>query len=119
MIGSHGLALWVTTPAYLLLLWPRRTTALTTTLALGAGAVALLDLCYQNSGWIQFGYRFSLDYAPVLIVLLALGDRVFGRGFKAMLAVAVAVNLFGAVTFDRMPQFYHRDLSQRTIFQPD
>jgi hypothetical protein len=119
MIGSHGLALWVTTPVYLLLLWPRRTGALTTILALGAGAVALLDLCYQNSGWIQFGYRFSLDYAPVLIVLLALGGRPFGRGFKALLALSVAVNLFGAVTFDRMPRFYHRDLSQRTIFQPD
>jgi hypothetical protein len=90
-----------------------------TTLALGAGATALLDLCYQNSGWIQFGHRFSLDYAAVLIVLLALGGRRFGRGFHALVIAGVVVNLFGALTFDRMPAFYHRDLSQRTIFQPD
>ena len=59
-------------------------------------AVAIPDLCYQNSGWIQFGYRFALDYMPLLIVLLALGRRRFGPGFYACLVFAVAVNAFGA-----------------------
>ena len=31
-------------------------------------------LFYQNTGWRQFGYRFSNDYAPLLFVLLAIGD---------------------------------------------
>jgi hypothetical protein len=119
MISRHGLALWVTTPALLLVLWPRRTSLLTTACALAAGAVALANLCYQNSGWIQFGYRFSLDYAPLLFVLLALGGRRFGAAFHALLALAVAINLFGAITFDRMPRFYDSDGTQRVIFQPD
>jgi hypothetical protein len=119
MIGRHGLALWVTTPAFLLLLWPRERPLLLTSLTVGAAMVALLDLCYQNSGWIQFGYRFSLDYAVVLIAMLAVGGRRFGRGFLAMLVLAVVVNLFGAVTFDRVGRFYSKDSSQRVIFQPD
>jgi hypothetical protein len=119
MISRHGLALWVTTPALLLVLWPRRTSLLTTACALAAGAVALADLCYQNSGWIQFGYRFSLDYAPLLFVLLALGGRRFGAAFYTLLVLAVAINLFGAITFDRVPRFYDQDGSQRIIFQPD
>jgi hypothetical protein len=119
MISRHGLALWVTTPALLLVLWPRRTSLLTTSLALAAGAVALANLCYQNSGWIQFGYRFSLDYAPFLFALLALGGRRFGKVFYALLVLAVAINLFGAITFDRMHRFYDSDASQRVIFQPD
>jgi hypothetical protein len=119
MISRHGLALWVTTPALLLVLWPRRTSLLMTALALAAAAVALANLCYQNSGWIQFGYRFSLDYAPLLFALLALGGRRFGKVFYALLVLAVAINLFGAVTFDRMHRFYDSDASQRVIFQPD
>ena len=58
-INTHGLALWVTTPAYVWLLWPRRTGWLWWSLAITAGTVALADLLYQNSGWLQFGYRFS------------------------------------------------------------
>jgi hypothetical protein len=119
MISRHGLALWVTTPALLLVLWPKRTSLLMTALALAAGAVALADLCYQNSGWIQFGYRFSLDYAPLLFALLALGGRRFGKVFYALLVLAVAINLFGAITFDRVHSFYDTDASQRHIFQPD
>jgi hypothetical protein len=118
-ISRHGLALWVTTPALLLVLWPKRSSLLTTALALAAGAVALADLCYQNSGWVQFGYRFSLDYAVLLFALLALGGRRFGAWFYALFCWAVAINLFGAITFDRIERFYDRDATQRVIFQPD
>lgn len=118
-ISRHGLALWFTTPNYLWVLWPKRVRALMVALAVGAGCTALVDLCYQNSGWIQFAYRFSLDYSVVLIALLALGGRRFGPGFYAMLGFAILVNTFGAITFDRMPVFYDRDLSQNVIFQPD
>ena len=68
-------------------------------------AVALLDLLYQNSGWIQFGYRFSLDYSVSLFALLALGGRRFGVGFRALLRWRCAVNLFGAITFDPRQPF--------------
>jgi hypothetical protein len=118
-IGGHGLALWFTTPALLLTLWPKRVSPTMVGLYLSAACVALLDLCYQNTGWIQFGYRFALDYMALLIALLALGGRRFGPGFYLFLLFAVAVNFFGAVTFDRMPQFYHQDMTQRIIFQPD
>jgi len=88
-------------------------------LYLSAGLIALLNLCYQNSGWIQFGYRFSLDYMPMLIVLLALGGRRFGPIFALVLAFAIAVNSFGAATFDRSWQFYDNDWTQNRLFQPD
>jgi hypothetical protein len=118
-ISRHGLALWVTTPALLLVLWPKRVRFMTTALALAAGAVALANLCYQNSGWVQFAYRFSLDYSLALFALLAIGGRRFGAGFYALLVVAIAINLFGAITFDRVPRFYDTDPTQRVLFQPD
>ncbi len=118
-ISRHGLALWVTTPQLLLVLWPKRSSPAMTALMLGAGAVALLDLLYQNSGWVQFGYRFGLDYMIPLFALLALGGRRFGLGFRGLLPWALAVNLFGAITFDRNSRFYDTDPTQQVLFQPD
>src|SRR5581483_7025267 len=72
-INAHGLALWITSPFYLWCLWPRRTGGLFWATLVTTACVAAPDLLYQNTGWIQFGYRFSNDFAPFLIVLLALG----------------------------------------------
>ena len=118
-ISRHGLALWVTSPALLPLLWPKKVTGLMGGLFVTTAIVAVLDLCYQNSGWVQFGYRFSLDYMPALIVLLALSRRRFGGIWLAALGFAIAVNLFGAITFDRGGAFYDDDNTQERLFQPD
>ncbi len=119
MISRHGLALWVTSPALLPLLWPKKITGLMTGLFVTTAIVAILDLCYQNSGWVQFGYRFSLDYMPMLIVLLALSRRRFGGLWLTALGFAIVVNTFGAVTFDRAAMFYDDDGTQERLFQPD
>ena len=39
----------------------------------------VLVLLYQNSGWRQFGYRFSNDYAVLLFMLIALGLEIGDR----------------------------------------
>jgi hypothetical protein len=70
---------------------------------------------------MQFGYRFSNDYAVFLFVLLAVTRPRFGVPFTAAAVWAVAVNSFGAATFDRgdWKKFYFEDASQKTIYQPD
>ena len=122
-MSRHGLALWVTTPALWLALWPRplprETRRVVIFLFTATAAVAVWNLCYQNSGWIQFGYRFALDYLPLLFVILALGRRPFRAGFFVLLLWSVAINLFGAITFDRAWHYYDGDASQDVIFQPD
>jgi hypothetical protein len=118
-ISLHGLALWFTTPNLLWVLWPKTASVDTVALALPALLIAVLNLCYQNSGWVQFGYRFALDYMPFLIVMLALGGRRFGPAFYACLLFAVSVNAFGAATFDRAWRFYDNDRTQNRVFQPD
>jgi hypothetical protein len=105
-ISGHGLALWVTTPAFLLLLWPARTNRLHRALWVTTALVAIPSLLYQNTGWVQFGYRFSLDYTAFLVLLLAVGGRRLGRVARGLIVAGVLVNLFGAVTFGRDWQFY-------------
>jgi hypothetical protein len=118
-VSRHGLALWFTTPVLLLTLWPRRVTATMVALYVAVGLVAGVNLLYQNTGWVQFGYRFALDYLVLAVVLLALGGRRFGGGVWLLAAFAVVVNTFGALTFDRAPQYYDRDATQKRVFQPD
>ena len=119
VISRHGLALWFTTPQVLLAAHPKRTTPVFVALALAVVPVAVFDLCYQNSGWVQFGYRFALDYLPAVFAMIALSGRRFGAGFVALLVFAIGVNTFGVVTFDRMFQYYDGDGTQNVIFQPD
>jgi hypothetical protein len=118
-ITRHGLALWLTTPNLLWSVWPKRVDSTIVALWAGVLPTALCTLLYQNTGWVQFGYRFSLDYLPLLLVLVALSQRRFGALFMAFAAFAVLLNTFGAVTFDRYPQFYDTDATQEVIFQPD
>jgi hypothetical protein len=110
-ISGHGLAMWFTTPLLFLVLWPRDRGVLHRSLWITVACVAIPTLFYQNSGWFQFGYRFSLDYLVLLLVLVAVGGRPLGRVAKALVVIGIVVNLFGAVTFNRMPEYYRGDYS--------
>lgn len=118
-VSRHGLALWFTTPNLLWSLWPKRLDATIVALWVAVLPTAICTLLYQNTGWVQFGYRFSLDYLPLLFTLVVLSRRRFGAAFWACALFAVLVNTFGAVTFDRHHGFYDADPTQQVIFQPD
>jgi hypothetical protein len=119
-VTGNGLALWLTTPMYLWLLWPKRRRAPHLALAVTALAVAIPTLFYQNSGWVQFGYRFSNDYAVFLFALFAIGGRRLGAVFALAGAFAILVNAFGAATFNRAEAapYYVIERTQR-IHEPD
>ena len=118
-ISYHGLALWFTTPALLYLLWPepapeaapeaaQKRKQLRLALWTVVAPIALASLMYQNDGYIQFGFRFSLDYMVALVMLLWLGSpaAILTRRFLALVLWGVGVNLLGAISFGRMWQFY-------------
>jgi hypothetical protein len=110
-ISGHGLAMWITTPALLLLIRSRPRSSFHMALWITVASVSIWTLFYQNTGWFQFGYRFSLDYMVFLMLLLAVDDRPLTRLLHTLIAAAIAINLFGAVTFDRYPEFYRTDLA--------
>lgn len=118
-ISRHGLALWITTPNLLWSLVPKKLDWTNTGLWLSVLATAGFTLLYQNTGWVQFGPRFALDYLPLLFVLMTRSRLRFGRVFWACAVLAVLLNVFGAVTFDRFHDFYDDDPTQTVIFQPD
>jgi hypothetical protein len=108
-ISQHGMSLLVTSPNLAYTVMPQDRNELTCPLWLTIAAVAIPSLLYQNSGYIQFGYRFSLDYMIYFVVLLAIGNRRFTPRFKGLVVVAFAINLFLAITFDRYMEFSYDD----------
>ena len=94
-----GMSVLLASPAYLLvlpalaLLRDRRVAgALVATLAIG-----VVNLMHFSQGWVQFGYRFSLDFAPFLLVAMALGtERFLGpRGASRPWRLAAVIGLVG------------------------
>jgi hypothetical protein len=120
-INLHGLALWLTTPVYLYLVWPREPRSGFAGLLVAAACIGIPALFYQNTGWMQFGYRFSNDYALLLFVALALSRPRLRWHFWALSVWGVAINSFGAVTFDRAQyaRYYYQQASQEALYQPN
>ena len=99
-----GMSLLLTSPAYLLALpalirgWRRRLVAGS---ALAVLAIAVLNLMHFSQGWVQFGYRFSNDFAPFALVLVTLGIAWLGRfglalaHAAALIAASIIINAWG------------------------
>lgn len=96
----NGLTLLLTLPILVYLLVPKEVRRLHWPLWISVAVCALPGLFYQNTGYMQFGFRFSLDYTPYLLLLFALGGwSLRDRRVVAALALGVLVNFWGAVAF--------------------
>jgi hypothetical protein len=104
---SDGMSLLLVSPAWLLAIpalrgWGKG--RLVTGAIVSVVAIALVNLMHFSQGWVQFGYRFSNDFAPFALLLVALGMERLG-GLRAMvvglIAISVAVNFWGIV-WDRV-----------------
>jgi len=97
-----GTSVLLSAPALLLALLAFRRPRLAR-LKVGASAavviIALFNLAHFSQGWVQWGYRFSLDFMPFLLPLVALGAaRADGRPRRiafVLVALGAAVNLWG------------------------
>ena len=94
----NGNSIFLMTPPllYLFLLW-RRWSVFAAAALLGVIPLAAVLLCFNGSGWVQFGPRYLLDATPLLLLLVALGMR--GRityVSYVLVVLAVAMQVFGA-----------------------
>jgi hypothetical protein len=90
-----GMGLFLTSPAWLVafasLRWWGRD-RLVTGAAVAVAAIAVVDLMHFSQGWVQFGYRFSNDYAPFGLILLALALDA-GRRLRLLGYVLIATSI--------------------------
>jgi hypothetical protein len=108
-ISQHGMSLLVTSPALAYTVVPGQRSRLTVPLWLATLVTALPTLLYQSSGYIQVGYRYSLDYMVFLMMILAVRNRPLSRLWKTLVIVSIPINLFLAIIFDRYMEFSYDD----------
>ena len=117
-----AMGLLLTSPVYLLglpvLRW-FRSSRLVTGAVFAVLLVALVNLMHFSQGWVQFGYRFSNDFVPWALLLVAIGlDRVASRATAptawpittrlvlvlavGLVALSVLVNFWGVVWGDSL-----------------
>jgi hypothetical protein len=100
-----GTGLLLTSPAYLLapIAWrPLRDLKVdraTAGATIAVLAIAAVNLMHFSQGWVQFGYRFSNDFVPFALVLVALGASRLGRlwPFVVLIAISILVNFWGTM----------------------
>jgi hypothetical protein len=118
-----GMSILLTSPAYLLILpalrWGYGHSRLVTGSAIAVLVIAVVNLMHFSQGWVQFGYRFSNDFVPWALLLVAIGlervaawaDKPGSWAITARLAVgasvllvvlSVAVNFWGVVWGDAL-----------------
>ncbi len=98
-----GMSLILSSPAYLLgipglfAMWRAGWRRWVAGVALAVAAIALLNLMHFSQGWVQFGYRFSNDFAPFAVIPVALGVALYGvRPLTVILvALSVLINAWG------------------------
>ncbi len=120
-----GMSVLLTSPAYLLILpalrWGYGRSRLVTGAALAVVIIAVVNLMHFSQGWVQFGYRFSNDFVPWALLLVAIGleravaltgrvpgaaARISGAavvvGAVGLVGASVIVNVWGVVWGDAL-----------------
>jgi hypothetical protein len=63
-------------------------------------AIATINLMHFSQGWVQFGYRFSNDFVPFALILVALGASRLGRWWPllaVLVGLSIVVNFWGVM----------------------
>jgi hypothetical protein len=95
-----GLSLFLTTPALLFLVKARGRSPMVIGAWLALGLLLVPLLTYYNTGWWQFGYRFSLDFmTPVLVLLAAAAGPRVGWAMRVLIILGALVNAWGVSWF--------------------
>jgi hypothetical protein len=99
----HGTALWLGSPYLLLAPLHRQAFVGRGALWLAVLASALPSLAYQNSGQMQFSYRFAVDWLPMVLLAMAFAGAASRRRFHLLVLLGALVQGFGAWQFARAP----------------
>lgn len=99
--SPYGLSVLFTSPAFVYAFLVKGKSVLKPACWLAIIFVSAPLLLHYSQGWVQFGYRFLLDFAPYLLILTALG-------FDAHTSMAARRWQFGLVLFSVAVGFWGR-----------
>ncbi len=94
--SPYGLSILITSPLFLYALRAKWREKLVKASWLAIGLTSIPIFLHFSQGWVQFGYRFLLDFAPFLLILTALGIKNKITPFKVFLLLfSISINYWG------------------------
>jgi len=100
--STWGMGIFFTTPALIYIFKARIKEPLVQACWLAVFFVMIPIITYYGVGWVQFGYRYALDFIPFLILLAALAlPRPMTALPRVLILVSVLVSLWCAYWFTR------------------
>ncbi len=88
--NPFGLSMLLVSPALITSLWGGFRDSEARLLWIAAGLVAVPVFLYYGGGWIQYGFRYALDFTPFLVALMAIGASRW-RGWPERLLICAGV----------------------------
>jgi hypothetical protein len=95
--SQWGMGLFFTSPALLYAFRARISEPLVQACLLATLSVLVPILTYYGVGYVQFGYRYALDFMPFMMLVVARGlpDPMNGRA-RALIGASVLISAWGA-----------------------
>jgi len=99
----EGLAIWLTTPAFIFALKAPFKKAIIKISLLAIALISIPILLHGTYGFAQFGYRFAVDVYPFLFLILIYSLPKKLRYYHwLLLAISILVNTWGVVWINKM-----------------
>ena len=94
-----GLAIWITTPAFVYALFNSLKDRLILFSWLSITLISLVIFSHGTTGFAQFGYRFAVDFYPILtfLTIKSAANTGLKRHHWTLLVISIVVNLWGVL----------------------
>ncbi len=96
--NSWGMSVFITSPYFVYLFLLSHKDKLSKIILFTVVIIALVIFNYYGVGWRQFGYRYSLDFLPLLFWLLMKNyqakNKQLSNGFKTIVFIAALSNFY-------------------------
>ena len=90
-----GMSIFLTTPAFLLILRAKRRDELVIPAWAGMIGILIPLWMYHATGWVQFGYRYTTDFIVFLFILLASAVKEIRWVEKSLIGLSVLMGATG------------------------
>ncbi|HEX6609046.1 MAG TPA: hypothetical protein VF276_19250 [Chloroflexia bacterium] len=93
-----GMGIFFTSPAFVCIFKARRSDPLVQACWLGVIFVMAPIITYYGIGWVQFGFRYALDFTLFLLLLTVCGWRgSLSNLVRGLVLLSVLINLLGGI----------------------
>lgn len=102
--GWGGLAIWFTTPTFIYALLANVKERIVQLAWLSIVLISIVIFSHGTTGFAQFGYRFAVDFYPILLFLVIKGVSRTGVRWHhwVLLLISVLVNLWGVIWINKL-----------------